>query len=162
MNDTLRNQYQRHHERHRQQDVERAAGQIDPEIAQIARVAAGKTANEGHQHGHAGGGGDKVLHRQAEHLGQVAHGGLAAVALPVGIGNEADGGVQGRIRRYRTHTRRVERQQALESLQQVQEDKPDQREQEHGDCVGFPIHLILRMDASQTVRQPFQRSDHGR
>ena len=45
-----------------------------------------------------GGRGDEVLHGEPHHLGDVLHGGLAAVGLPVGVGDEADGGVEGEVR----------------------------------------------------------------
>ena len=86
---------QRQHQRQRQQDVERAAGQIHPEVADGPGGVARKPARQRDQHRHAGGRRDEVLDRQAEHLGQVAQRGLAAVALPVGVGGEADGGVEG-------------------------------------------------------------------
>ena len=57
-------------------------------------AAAREAADEGHEHCHAGGGRDEVLDGQAQHLCQVAHRALAAVALPVRVGDEADGGVE--------------------------------------------------------------------
>ena len=39
------------------------------------------------------------------HLHEVAHRGFAAVVLPVGVGHETDGGVEGEIRRDGGHAR---------------------------------------------------------
>jgi hypothetical protein len=114
------------------------------------RVVAGKAADERDQDGHARRSGDEILDGQPEHLGQVAHGRLPAVSLPVGIGDETGGCVQGRVGRYRAHPGGVKRQ--------VEEEKPDLAEEQHGDGVDFPIHLVLRLDASQKVHgYPFIR-----
>ena len=90
----LRHEQQGPHQRERQQHVERGAGQVDPEVADGALLRAGKAADQGHHHGDAGGRGHEVLHPERQRLGEVAHRALAAVGLPVGVGGEADGGVE--------------------------------------------------------------------
>ena len=55
--------------------------------------AAGEAADQRHHHREAGGGRREVLHREPGHLREVAHRRLAAVALPVRVGDEAGGGV---------------------------------------------------------------------
>ena len=55
-----------------QQDVKGAAHQVHPGIAQARGAAARDAPDERHQHGNARGGGDKVLHSEAQHLGEVA------------------------------------------------------------------------------------------
>ncbi|MNH10985.1 hypothetical protein D3C79_704810 [compost metagenome] len=92
----LPNQQQRQQQAQGQQAVEGGAGHVDPEVAQGLRRAPGNAATQGNQHGKAGGGTDKVLHRQADHLAEVADRGFTAVGLPVGVSDK-------------TH-RRVERQ----------------------------------------------------
>ena len=77
----------------RQQDAQRAAHQVDPEVAQIAGAPAGEPAHQRDRHRHADGGRDEVLHRQPGHLHEMTVGGLTGVGLPVGIGDEADRGV---------------------------------------------------------------------
>ncbi len=62
----------------RQQDVEGAAGHIDPEVAQHRGLAPHEAADQGNGDRHAGGGGDEVVHRQPHHLGEVAGRLLAA------------------------------------------------------------------------------------
>ena len=71
-------------------DVERDAGQVDPEIAERLRGRAREAAHEREGHGEAGRGGDEIVDGEAEHLSQMAHRGLAAIVLPVGVGDEAD------------------------------------------------------------------------
>jgi hypothetical protein len=57
----------------------------------------------------------KVLHRQPEHLRQIGQRALAAVVLPVGVGDEADGGVEGEIGRDRAMPGGIERQHVLQA-----------------------------------------------
>ena len=97
----------------RQKDVEGRAGHIDPEVADRPRLGAGEAADQRHRQGKARGGGEEVLHRQPGHLREVAHGGLAAIGLPVRVGDERDGGVEGEIRREGAKALRVERQDSL-------------------------------------------------
>ncbi len=81
-----------------QQDVERAAHEVYPEAAQVLRAAARESAHQRHRHGDAGGGGDELVKGQTGHLRQIAHGLLAGVVLPVGIGGEARRRVEGQLR----------------------------------------------------------------
>ena len=53
-----------------------------------------KSTDECNQYGHTGCGGNEILDGQPDHLGQVTHGCLTAVILPVGIGNKANRGIQ--------------------------------------------------------------------
>ena len=94
----LRDEDQRDHDADGQQDVERAARQVDPEVAQVLRAAAGQAAHQCHRQRDARGGGDELVKGQAGHLRQVAHGLLAGVVLPVGVGGEAGGGIEGQLR----------------------------------------------------------------
>ncbi len=122
LHNALRDQTPAPDERQRQQDVEDAARQIDPEVADRLRRTARKAADQRDQDRHAGRRRDEVLHRQTEHLGQIAHGRFAAVALPVGIAGEADRRVERRIRGHRRGQilrTLVERQPSLQSLQRI-------------------------------------------
>ena len=71
LHDALRHQQQGPNQRQRQQDVERAAGQIDPEIADRLRRSPRESANQRHQHRHARRRRNEVLHGQPEHLRQI-------------------------------------------------------------------------------------------
>ena len=94
----LRDEDQRAHNTDGQQEIERAAHEIYPEAAKVLRAAAGKPAHQRHRQSNAGRGGDELVKGQAGHLGQIAHGLLASVVLPVGIGGEAGGGIEGQLR----------------------------------------------------------------
>ena len=47
--------------------------------------------------GDAGGGGEEILHRHADHLAEITHGAFAGVSLPVGIADKADRGIERQI-----------------------------------------------------------------
>ena len=66
-------------DRDRQQDVERAAGEIDPEIADGLRRAPGEAADQRDRQRDAGGRGEEIMHREPRHLDEVAHGRLGHV-----------------------------------------------------------------------------------
>ena len=138
--------------RDRQQDSDGAAHQVDPEVAEVAGVAPGEPANEGHRDGHADRGGDEVLHGEAGHLHEMALGGLTRVGLPVGVRDEADGGVPGQRRRHRRGgVVEVQRQLALHQLEDEQEQDADRREGQHAARVGAPGLFRFRVGADQPV-----------
>jgi hypothetical protein len=97
----------------RQQYVERDARQIHPGVAKGLGGVAREAADQGNGDDDAGSGREKILHRETQHLGKVAHGGLAGIALPIGIGGETDGRVEGRIRTDAGHCLRIEGQPDL-------------------------------------------------
>ena len=103
----------------------------------------GDAPNEGHQHRHASGRRHEVLHGERRHLGEVAQRRFAAVGLPVGVGDETDGGVEGQLLFHRAHIGGIERQHALHALQQVGEDEAHDAEQQHRGGVALPVHLLL-------------------
>ena len=148
-------------DRERQQHVERDAAKIDPGVADGLRAVAGKPPDQGDDDGDAGGRGEEVLHRQDEHLGQVAHRRFAGVALPVGIGDEADGGVEGRIGRDRAEALRVERQPALQTLYGVGEHEAEGVEDHDGEGVFQPAHFFFGADAAETVERRFEAPRPG-
>ena len=84
-------------DRDRHQDVEQDADQVLPEVAERAAAAGDDAADQGDDDGDPDRGGDEVLHRQAGHLGEVGERRLAAVVLPVGVGDEGGGGVEAEV-----------------------------------------------------------------
>ena len=82
-------------DRDRQQDVERAARQIDPEVADALGRAAGEAADQRDRQRNAGRRRDEVVNRQPRHLDEIAHRRFGHVGLPVGVGDEADRRVEG-------------------------------------------------------------------
>jgi len=79
----------------RQEHVERATHRVDPEVANRGGLLAGEAADEGDRHGHADRRAHELLDGERADLAEVRHGRLAAVVLPVGVGDERDVGVEG-------------------------------------------------------------------
>ena len=63
-------------------------------LPRVAAPAADEAPDQGDGDRQADRGRHEVLHGQPDHLGEVAHRGLAGVVLPVGVGDEADRGVE--------------------------------------------------------------------
>ena len=87
---------------------------------------------------------------------------LADVALPVRVGREAHGRVEGGIRAYRAEVLRIERQDALQALQQVDDDEPDQVEEQHRERIALPVGFRIRIDARHAIDHPLDRAEHRR
>ena len=85
--------------------------------------------------------------------------GLAAVALPVGVGREADGRVEGRVGATRRQALRVQGQDALEALERVDDEQAREVEQEHRDGVGLPALLGVGPDAGEPIDQPLEPAE---
>ena len=127
LRNALPDQEQRVDDADRQQDVERAARDIDPEIADGPHRRARKAADQRHRQHDAGRGRQEVLVRQAEHLHEIGQRAFAAVVLPVGVGDEAHRRVEGEIRRDRGLLRRIERQHGLKPHQGVEDEQVRRR-----------------------------------
>ena len=144
------------------QDVERAAGDIDPEIADRLHRRAREAADQRERQHDAGRRRQEVLMREAEHLREVRHRALAAVVLPVGVGDEAHRRVEGEIGRHRRLFGRIERQHRLQAHQNVEDEKAADVEQQHADHVHEPVLLALLVDAAGPVDRGFDRPQHRR
>ena len=107
-------------------------------------VAAHEAADQRDQHGDAGRRRQEVLHGEPEHLRQIAHRRLAAVALPVRVRGEADRGVHRRIGADRAEALRIQRQPLLHALQEVDDEKAGDVEHEHRQRVALPAHVLVR------------------
>ncbi|MNN03639.1 hypothetical protein D3C81_1163350 [compost metagenome] len=155
-------QQQREQQAQRQQAVEGGTGHVDPEVAQRRRAAPGDTAAQGNQHGQAGGRADKVLHGQAKHLAQVADRRLTAVGLPVGVGNETDGGVERQRPFLARQVLWVEWQVALQQQHAEQQQEADQVERQQGQGVLPPVLLLAGVHTRQPVTALLDRPQHRR
>ena len=134
-----------------QQDVEHAAHRVDPEVADGGRTLAGEAPDDAESHADADGGGDELLHRQADHLGEVRHGLFAAVVLPVGVGDEGRGRVPGQRRRHGAEMLGIEGQGSLDPQQQVREPDGEAREDDQRAGVALPGLLLVGRCAEQPV-----------
>ena len=89
LHDALAREHDRDDDRERQQHPDRAPREIDPEVADRRGAAADEAPDQRDGDGEADGGREEVLHGEPGHLGEVAHRQLAAVVLPVRVGDEA-------------------------------------------------------------------------
>ena len=148
-------------DRQRQQHVEGAAGEIDPEIADGLGRSPRKAANKRDGERDTGGGRDEILGGETHHLREIAQRALAAIVLPVGVGGKADGGIEGEVWCNGRHACRVERQQALEAHERVDTQEARGVEQQHGDRIGDPMLLARLVDPGYPVETDFERSENG-
>ena len=88
---------------------------------------------------------------EAEHLGEMTHRRLAAVVLPIGVGDEADRGVEGEIGRHPGELLRIERQHTLQPLQRVERQEADDRERDHRHRIDEPALFAPLVDAGQAI-----------
>ena len=119
---SLRNQGQGIDDADRQQHPQGGAGHIDPEIADGLFFLASDAANECDRQRNPHRRGGEVMVGQASHLGEIAHGGLARIVLPIRVGGERRGGIKRQRWRHAGKLLRIPpRQQMLRPLQQVKQ-----------------------------------------
>ncbi len=147
-----RDEHQRADDRDGDQDADGAAHQVGPEVAEVPGAGAGEAPYERDGDGDADGRGDEVLHREAERLDGVAHGLLARVRLPVGVGDEGRRRVERLVRADRVEPEREALgQDALGPLEQVEEEQADGGEGEHAAQIRGPAHFGRRVRADAAV-----------
>ncbi|OIQ70523.1 hypothetical protein GALL_478620 [mine drainage metagenome] len=100
--------------------------------------------------------------RQTQHLHEIGHRAFAAVILPVGVGDEADRGVEGQVLRDGGLLRRIERQHRLQPHHRIKDEEAAGMKEQHGDRVGQPVLLALLVDTADPVKREFDRpKDRG-
>ncbi len=137
-------------DRQRDQDADRAAHQVGPEVAEFTGAGAREAPYESDRDGDADGRGDEVLHGQTGGLHDVTHGLLAVVRLPVGVRHERDGRVE-RLRRVHRGEAQRAGQDALEALEEIEEEDADGREGEYAAQIRGPAHLGVRVGTDALV-----------
>ena len=150
----LPHEEQPNHNRDGQEHIKRAAGHIDPEIADGIGVPPREAPDQRKRKRDAGCGGKEVVHREPGHLHEIAHGRFGHVGLPVRIGDKADRGVEGEVGRDRSLPLRVERQRSLKPLQRIERHEPGHAEEQHGNGIGEPALLLFFVDAADPVKRP--------
>ena len=155
----LPDQDQRADDADRQQDVEDAAGQVHPVVAERLAAAPHQAADQRDGHGQAGRRRREVADGQHGGLDQVAGAGLARVVLPVGVGLEADRRVERQVRRLGRRVAGVERQHVLEPQHDVAGHDGDDRQGQHGDRVRLPRLLDRLVDAGDAVDGALDRAE---
>ncbi len=112
------------------------------------------TRNSPHERcgdGDASGSRDKIVKRQSDHLREVRHGGLTAVALPIGVRRETRRGVERAIRTDAGKLLRIEGKKILQPQNRVGEQAADQTEQQHCEGVLLPVVLFIRIDTHDAI-----------
>ena len=99
------------------------------------------------------------MHGEAEHLGQMTHRRLAAIVLPIGVGDEAHRRVKCEVRRHRVEAARVQREKALQPLQGVEREESGDGKDDHCDRIGEPVLLARRVNPGQAVKAALDRSE---
>ncbi|MCY1407536.1 hypothetical protein D9M71_228400 [compost metagenome] len=158
----LPDQQQSQQQAQRQQAVERGPGHVDPEVAQGVGRAPGNATAQRDQHGKAGGGADKVLHRQADHLAQVADRRFAAVGLPVGVGDKTHRRIERQRPLLTRQVLRIEWQVALQQQHGKHQHETGQVESQQGQGVLLPVVLVPGIDPGQPVAATLHRPQHRR
>ena len=161
----LRNEDQRGDERHRQQHVEDRAGNVGVEVAEVLAAATGDAADHRDGDGDTYGGGAELLHRQPEHLADVGHRVLAAVVLPVRVGEERGDGVErdvpwGRVELHPAVV--VPGIERLGAQDQVEDQPARKREEEEALRIGLPVLFALSIDAEGAIEPPLEPAENRR
>ncbi len=151
LDDALRDLDEREHDGERQQDVQRRAGHVDPEVAQAGDGSRAKAADERDQDGHARCGRHEVLDGERQHLGEIAHRRFAAIRLPVRIRREAGCGVEREIRRHAGEFLRVQGQPALQALDGIDRQQAEQVEEQDRNRVSLPALVDVGLWAEEPV-----------
>ena len=104
----------------------------------------------------------EVLHGEPGHLAEVAHRRLAGVVLPVRVGHERRGRVEGHVPRRRVELLWVEARevpQRLRTQDDVQQQPPREREDDHASRIGLPVLTLVGVDPQDPVKQSLRGSE---
>ena len=128
----------------------------------MLRAAAREAAHHGDRQRNAHRARGELVKDEADHLREVAHGLLARVVLPVGVGRKADRRVPGQPLLDASQMCGVQWQAALRPLDEVEQQHADDPEAEHGDGIANPALLLVFVDAADPVNRPFDGAQHRR
>ena len=153
-------QHDRQHKGQGQQDVESRPGQVGPEVSDAFPPIGDERPRQRRGDGRPGGGGDEILDGQSGHLGEGRHGGLTAIGLPVGVGHEADGGIERQMRRQALEALRVQRQPALQTQHGVEQQEARQIERQQRPGIAEPALAAGRINARCAIEDGLDRLQH--
>ena len=144
-----------------EQQVQRHPHKIHQEVAHRFDGMPGDPPHERRGHGDSGGGGGEIVDGEGDHLGEVRHRRLPAVALPVRVRRETDRRVEGEVLAHGTEALRVERQHLLQAQESIGEEEPHQAEHQQGEGIPFPVLLMPGVDPHQPVEEPLDGLQYG-
>ncbi len=142
-----------------QLDVEQAAGDVHPEVADRPGVAACEAADEGDGHGDSDGHAHKLLNSESGHLRKVRHRRLARVVLPVRVRYKGNSRVVRQGWRHGPEVLGVEGKRALGTDQQVCDENRHPGEDDQGPGVALPALLLLGARAEGPVDGALEPSE---
>ena len=116
----------------------------------------GDAAHQGRRDRDANGRRDEIVQGKPHHLSQIRQRRFASVRLPVGVGRETDGRIEGQIGGHRSESLRVEGQPVLQSQDGVGEKAADQAQEQHGERVLPPILFLIWIDADEPIGEPLE------
>ncbi len=126
-------------------------------LPSVFAFLAGYAANKSHSQRHAHGCRPEVVRRQPHHLGEIAHGGLRRVGLPVGIGREGRRRVEGQVRSNGGEMLRIPGKIVLQPLNTVGQQQGDGAEHQHGEAIFRPAHLLFVVHARHAIKHALER-----
>ena len=95
------------------------------------------------------------------HLAEVRQRRLAAVGLPIGVGDEADRRVERQHRLHPWELQRVEGQMILKHEDQVDQHRHQQVRHQHVEGVGLPVHRpMCRLPADERIESVVDAVEH--
>src|SRR5262249_8290743 len=118
----LRDQYEGADNAERKQQIERAASKIDPEIAYGLCLLPRYTTDKGDCQHNTRSCRSEVVEGQPCHLHQITHGRFAGVRLPIRVGSETGGCIEGEVWRHTGKLLRIERQIVLKPLHCIKQE----------------------------------------
>ena len=161
LNASFADQNERKDEGNGEEEPKIDANHVNPEVAEILCFRARKAANHNEGDGNARTRGNKVLHRKADRLRERGKRSFAAVALPVRVRDEGDGGIERLVGRHACKTHGVPRQHALETQNAVKEEAPQSVEEKERKRIARPA--LLRVFAEpQALQKHAVEAGNGR
>jgi len=139
-------------ETNRKQNALRKSHQIAIEIAESgAAILDYECADKGHGHDKAGSGRGEHRKGDCRHLAEIGQRSSHRLTLPVGVGDEADGGIECQNPLHPREPQRVQRQ-VIWKTDQVDEDRHKKVGCQYMESVGLPFHwLAYGLPADQTM-----------
>src|SRR6185437_2060418 len=138
----------------RQKHPQATTDEINPEVTDCFHLPTRDSADEGNRERNPNRRRNEVVISKPGHLREITHRCFAGVGLPVGVGRERHRSVEGHMRgRDCGEFLRIEWQQPLHSLHQVKEQHGHHAEQQHGNRIFCPGHLVLFVHSRYAIQQ---------
>jgi hypothetical protein len=118
-------------------------------------------ADERNQQRYGASGRREILGGQTHHLAEVAERAFAAVALPVGIADEAHRRIENKVGGEFGHICRIERERRLEAQDRIQQQESGRVEQQHGNRIGQPVLFARFVDTGDPIKTKLDRAEDG-